>query len=144
MGHQDFRAPEMNGSQEYDQLVDVFSLSKVIQHCLAIRDVSNTLIDPITQKGLTRDPGKRFTASRIQEEIDSSADGAYSWPFQSLTLKRRFRVVWYREWSDTYIRLSDLYQLIQALADPYRASVIPRLELSIGASWGWYGYLQSW
>ena len=65
--------------------------------------------------------------SRIQEEIDSLADGAYSWPFQSLRLKRRFIVAWYREWNDTYIRLSDLYQLIQALADPYRASKIPTI-----------------
>lgn len=123
VGHSDFRAPEMSGNQEYDQLVDVFSLSKVIEHCLAIQDISNTLIDPIFRKGLAADPSERFTASRIHQEICSLADNDYVWPFQSLTLKRRFRLAWCREDNDTYVRLSDLCQVIKGLADPYSADV---------------------
>jgi len=38
VGDPDFRAPEMSGNQGYDQLVDVFSLSKVIQHCPRCRE----------------------------------------------------------------------------------------------------------
>jgi serine/threonine protein kinase len=125
VGHQHFRAPEISGSREYGQLVDVFSLSKVIQHCLAIQDVSNTPMDSISQKGLATDPSQRCTASMIQKEIDSMTDGNYSWPFQSLRLQRRFKLAWCCEDNDTYIRLSDLCQVIQALADPYSASVIP-------------------
>ncbi|RMZ82668.1 hypothetical protein DV738_g1597, partial [Chaetothyriales sp. CBS 135597] len=125
VGHQDFRAPEMNGIQEYDQLIDVFSLSKVIQYCLTIQQAPKTLMDSIVQKGLAVDTAKRYMASRIQKEIDSTADGEYEWPFRSVTLKRRFKVAWYHERNNTYIRLSDLYRLIQSLADPYYAEAIP-------------------
>ncbi|KIW58799.1 hypothetical protein PV05_03296 [Exophiala xenobiotica] len=124
IGHHDYRAPEMNGCQNYDQLVDVFSLSKVMQHCLAIHDASDTLMDSTVQKGLAVDPVKRHRASQIQEEIDSTADGDYTWPFEPVKLKRRFTVAWYHEYNDTYIRLSDLYPLLQSLADPYRAKAI--------------------
>ncbi|RMD44435.1 hypothetical protein DV735_g719, partial [Chaetothyriales sp. CBS 134920] len=125
VGHPDFRAPEMTGTQEYGYLIDVFSLSKVIQHCLAIQEGSNILMDSIVQKGLAVDPVERPSASQIQKEIDSTADGDYEWPFKSVTLRRRFKVTWFHEWNDTYIRLSDLYQLILCLADPYNAKAVP-------------------
>ena len=125
VGHQHFRAPEMNGNREYDQRVDVFSLSKVIQHCLTVQDVSNTLIDPFCQKGLATDPNRRFAASMMGKEIDSVTEGNHMWPFQTLKLLRRFRLAWYREGNDTYIRLSDLCQVIQALADAFSPNVVP-------------------
>ena len=71
VGYQHFRAPEMNGTQNYGQLVDIFSLSKVIQHCLKVQDVSDTLIDRFWQKGLAVEPEQRWAVSRMRKEIDS-------------------------------------------------------------------------
>jgi len=73
VGDPDFRAPEMSGNQGYDQLVDVFSLSKVIQHCLVVENLSKTQIGPILQKGLAQNPRERLSASMIQKEIESIA-----------------------------------------------------------------------
>ena len=134
VGNPTFRAPEMDGEQEYSHSVDVYSLCKVLWYCLDGYGVCDTPIQDALDAGLVADARSRSTALAIRSKIDQTAEGVYRWPFESLQLRRRFPLRWCccsDKPDQVYVRLPDIHAIVQALTDPFpcaESDDLPRLR----------------